>query len=167
MFPGMPPTDPRSIHGAANVRGALSKRDRWANREEAKLWLLGIKGSSLGKQEARENEARHVDAKNRGNGNNSNKRIGIWSKWDDRALALYVVCGIISRNGDAAASVACLTSDLYRNMRSRTSTSQLRRTLKPQSPTRPLRFAMMKSLYCTRASSIPFSHPSSPVYAET
>lgn len=119
MFPGMPPTDPRSIHGAANVRGALSKRDRWANREEAKLWLLGIKGSSLGKQEARENEARHVDAKNRGDdGNNSNKRKGIWSKWDDRALALYVEYALqdihesVASNAEASKSY---TTSAFRN----------------------------------------------------
>ncbi|KIM55410.1 hypothetical protein SCLCIDRAFT_298120 [Scleroderma citrinum Foug A] len=100
MFPGMPPTDPRSIHGAANVRGALSKRDRWANREDAMLWLLGIKGSSSRKQETRENSVRRVDEKNRGDSNNSNRTKSIWSKWDDRALALYVVCGVISRSGD-------------------------------------------------------------------
>ncbi|KAI6043514.1 Alpha/beta hydrolase fold-1 [Pisolithus marmoratus] len=41
MFPDMPPTDPRAIHGAANVRGVLFKRDKWSSRAEAKRWLLG------------------------------------------------------------------------------------------------------------------------------
>ncbi|KAI6100608.1 hypothetical protein F5141DRAFT_1009268 [Pisolithus sp. B1] len=36
MFPGMPPTDPRAIHGAANVRGVLAKQDTWSDRAEAK-----------------------------------------------------------------------------------------------------------------------------------
>ncbi|KAF8552929.1 hypothetical protein OG21DRAFT_1464978 [Imleria badia] len=39
MFPSMPPTDPRSIHGAANVRGARIKRDTWSSRAEFKRWL--------------------------------------------------------------------------------------------------------------------------------
>ncbi|KIO10233.1 hypothetical protein M404DRAFT_129483 [Pisolithus tinctorius Marx 270] len=61
MFPSMPPTDPRAIHGAANVRGVLTKRDKWSSRAEAKRWLLGIKGAKT-----------------------------IWSKWDDLALDLFV-----------------------------------------------------------------------------
>lgn len=39
MFPFMSPTDPRSIHGAANVRGALAKRDTWPSRTELRHWL--------------------------------------------------------------------------------------------------------------------------------
>ncbi|KAG8218013.1 Alpha/Beta hydrolase protein [Butyriboletus roseoflavus] len=39
MFPFMSPTDLRSIHGAANVRGALAKRDTWPSRTELKRWL--------------------------------------------------------------------------------------------------------------------------------
>ncbi|KAG0694939.1 hypothetical protein DFH29DRAFT_296435 [Suillus ampliporus] len=39
------PTDPRSIHGAANVRGSLAKRDRWPNREALVKWLAGWKGA--------------------------------------------------------------------------------------------------------------------------
>ncbi|KAH0826887.1 Alpha/Beta hydrolase protein [Lanmaoa asiatica] len=39
MFPFMSPTDPRMIHGAANVRGALAKRDTWPSRTELKRWL--------------------------------------------------------------------------------------------------------------------------------
>ncbi|KIJ63501.1 hypothetical protein HYDPIDRAFT_112921 [Hydnomerulius pinastri MD-312] len=41
MFPSLSPTDPRSIHGAANVRGALAKRDRWSSRADVKRWLVG------------------------------------------------------------------------------------------------------------------------------
>lgn len=44
MFPSLTPTDPRSIHGAANVRGSLAKRDRWTDREALIKWLLGGKG---------------------------------------------------------------------------------------------------------------------------
>ncbi|KAG2753482.1 hypothetical protein P692DRAFT_20828975 [Suillus brevipes Sb2] len=33
MFPSLTPTDPRSIHGAANVRGSLAKHDRWTDME--------------------------------------------------------------------------------------------------------------------------------------
>ncbi|OJA12629.1 hypothetical protein AZE42_04471 [Rhizopogon vesiculosus] len=44
MFPSLSPTDPRSIHGAANVRGSLTKRDRWPNREALEKWLIGGKG---------------------------------------------------------------------------------------------------------------------------
>ena len=62
MFPGMPPTDPRSIHGAANVRGALAKRDRWANREEAKLWLLGIQ-NNVSEKRSPESEIERVGVK--------------------------------------------------------------------------------------------------------
>lgn len=40
MFPFMSPTDPRSIHGAANVRGALAKRDTWPSRTELRRWLV-------------------------------------------------------------------------------------------------------------------------------
>ncbi|KAF9242021.1 Alpha/beta hydrolase fold-1 [Melanogaster broomeanus] len=40
MFPSLSPTDRRSIHGAANVRGALAKRDRWSSRADARRWLL-------------------------------------------------------------------------------------------------------------------------------
>jgi len=43
MFPSLSPTDPRSIHGAANVRGSLAKRDRWPNREALEKWLVGGK----------------------------------------------------------------------------------------------------------------------------
>jgi len=39
MFPSMSPTDPRSIHGAANIRGARAKRDVWASRKELRHWL--------------------------------------------------------------------------------------------------------------------------------
>ncbi|KAN0076730.1 hypothetical protein V8E55_010585 [Tylopilus felleus] len=39
MFPSMSPTDPRSIHGAANVRGARTKRDTWTSRAEFRDWL--------------------------------------------------------------------------------------------------------------------------------
>lgn len=39
MFPSMSPKDPRSIHGAANVRGARAKRDVWASRKELRHWL--------------------------------------------------------------------------------------------------------------------------------
>ncbi|KAF8447216.1 Alpha/Beta hydrolase protein [Boletus edulis BED1] len=39
MFPFMSPTDPRSIHGAANVRGARAKRDTWSSRAEFRHWL--------------------------------------------------------------------------------------------------------------------------------
>lgn len=39
MFPSMSPTDPRWIHGAANVRGAGAKRDAWLSRAEFKHWL--------------------------------------------------------------------------------------------------------------------------------
>lgn len=39
MFPSMSPTDPRSIHGAANVRGARAKRDTWPSRAEFKRWV--------------------------------------------------------------------------------------------------------------------------------
>ncbi|KAF8835770.1 hypothetical protein BDN67DRAFT_937612 [Paxillus ammoniavirescens] len=41
MFPSLSPTDPRSIHGAANVRGALAKRDKWSSRADARRWLIG------------------------------------------------------------------------------------------------------------------------------
>ncbi|KAI6100351.1 Alpha/Beta hydrolase protein [Pisolithus sp. B1] len=41
IFPDLPPTDPRIVHGTANVRGVLAKRDKWSNRGEAKRWLLG------------------------------------------------------------------------------------------------------------------------------
>lgn len=44
MFPSLTPTDPRSIHGAANVRGSLAKRDRWTDREALTKWLVGGKG---------------------------------------------------------------------------------------------------------------------------
>lgn len=44
MFPSLTPTDPRSIHGAANVRGSLAKRDRWMDREALTRWLVGGKG---------------------------------------------------------------------------------------------------------------------------
>ncbi|KAG1731869.1 Alpha/Beta hydrolase protein [Suillus paluster] len=44
MFPSLSPTDPRSIHGAANVRGCLAKRDRWENMEALVKWLVGGKG---------------------------------------------------------------------------------------------------------------------------
>ncbi|KAG2136778.1 Alpha/beta hydrolase fold-1 [Suillus cothurnatus] len=44
MFPSLTPTDPRSIHGAANVRGSLAKRDRWPDRETLMKWLVGGKG---------------------------------------------------------------------------------------------------------------------------
>ncbi|KAG2340095.1 hypothetical protein BDR05DRAFT_890505 [Suillus weaverae] len=44
MFPSLTPTDPRSIHGAANVRGSLAKRDRWTDREALTRWLMGGKG---------------------------------------------------------------------------------------------------------------------------
>lgn len=44
MFPSLTPTDPRSIHGAANVRGSLAKRDRWPDREALMKWLVGGKG---------------------------------------------------------------------------------------------------------------------------
>jgi hypothetical protein len=44
MFPSLTPTDPRSIHGAANVRGSLAKRDRWTDREALTRWLVGGKG---------------------------------------------------------------------------------------------------------------------------
>jgi len=40
MFPSMSPTDPRSIHGAANVRGARAKRDTWSSRAEFKRWAM-------------------------------------------------------------------------------------------------------------------------------
>ncbi|KAG9313296.1 hypothetical protein JVU11DRAFT_5600 [Chiua virens] len=39
MFPGMSPDDPRSLHGAANVRGARVKRDTWSSRTEFKKWV--------------------------------------------------------------------------------------------------------------------------------
>ncbi|KAL4079050.1 hypothetical protein J3A83DRAFT_4367769 [Scleroderma citrinum] len=90
MFPGMLPTDPRVIHGAANVRGALVKRDRWSNREEARQWLLGIKQDRTRKQGTRENATKCEEVKKRSNSNSKNKGKGIWSRWDDRALALYV-----------------------------------------------------------------------------
>ncbi|KAF9220132.1 hypothetical protein BS17DRAFT_739673 [Gyrodon lividus] len=41
MFPSLSPSDPRSIHGAANVRGALAKRDKWSSRADARRWLVG------------------------------------------------------------------------------------------------------------------------------
>ncbi|KAI6043509.1 Alpha/beta hydrolase family-domain-containing protein [Pisolithus marmoratus] len=41
VFPGMSSTDPRVVHSAANMRGALAKQDKWLNRAEAKRWLLG------------------------------------------------------------------------------------------------------------------------------
>lgn len=44
MFPSLSPTDPRSIHGAANVRGSLTKRDRWPSKEALQTWLAGGKG---------------------------------------------------------------------------------------------------------------------------
>ncbi|KAG2126065.1 Alpha/beta hydrolase fold-1 [Suillus clintonianus] len=44
MFPSLTPTDPRAIHGAANVRGCLAKRDRWTEREALTRWLVGGKG---------------------------------------------------------------------------------------------------------------------------
>ncbi|KAG0697843.1 Alpha/Beta hydrolase protein [Suillus ampliporus] len=44
MFPSLSSTDPRSIHGAANVRRSLAKRDRWSNRETLMKWLVGGKG---------------------------------------------------------------------------------------------------------------------------
>jgi len=44
MFPSLSPTDPRSIHGAANVRGSPTKRDRWSDREALGKWLVGGKG---------------------------------------------------------------------------------------------------------------------------
>ncbi|KAH7883452.1 Alpha/beta hydrolase fold-1 [Phlebopus sp. FC_14] len=60
MFPSMSPEDPRSIHGASNVRGALAKRDHWGSRQEARRWLVG-------------NGAR-----------------GVWAKRDTRVLDLFV-----------------------------------------------------------------------------
>ena len=100
MFPGMPPTDPRSIHGAANVRGALAKHDRWANREEAKLWLLGIK-NNVSEKRSPGSEIERVGVKKKDHDKSGNKGKTIWSKWDNRALALYVVCGAINRRGGA------------------------------------------------------------------
>ncbi|KAG1744748.1 hypothetical protein EDB19DRAFT_1694117 [Suillus lakei] len=44
MFPSLTPTDPRSIHGATNVRGSLAKRDRWTDRNALMKWLVGGKG---------------------------------------------------------------------------------------------------------------------------
>ena len=46
MFPSMSPTDPRSIHGAANVRGACAKRDTWPSRAEFKRWATTM-GKSI------------------------------------------------------------------------------------------------------------------------
>jgi hypothetical protein len=60
MFPSLSPTDRRSIHGAANVRGALAKRDRWNSRADARRWLL-------------------------------DSEKGVWTKWDERVLDLFVV----------------------------------------------------------------------------
>lgn len=53
MFPSMSPTDPRSIHGAANVRGALAKRDRWPSRAEFKRWLATSGKSIWGRWDPR------------------------------------------------------------------------------------------------------------------
>ncbi|KAH7927430.1 alpha/beta-hydrolase [Leucogyrophana mollusca] len=39
MFPGMPPDDHRVIHGNANVKGVLSRRDRWKDREATLKYL--------------------------------------------------------------------------------------------------------------------------------
>jgi len=39
MFPSLSAADRRAIHGAANVRGALAKQDRWASRADFRQWL--------------------------------------------------------------------------------------------------------------------------------
>ncbi|KAG1732564.1 hypothetical protein EDB19DRAFT_1733407 [Suillus lakei] len=44
MFPSLTPTDPHSIHGAANIRGSLAKCDRWTDRNALMKWLVGGKG---------------------------------------------------------------------------------------------------------------------------
>lgn len=101
MFPGMPPTDPRAIHGAANVRGVLTKRGKWSSRAEAKRWLLGIKG---GDPKSRQSKQGGVDVggslerpkglsqSDKGASVNRNAKGArtIWSKWDDLALDLFV-----------------------------------------------------------------------------
>ncbi|KAI6114692.1 hypothetical protein EV401DRAFT_1979891 [Pisolithus croceorrhizus] len=101
MFPGMSPTDPRAIHGAANVRGVLAKRDTWSDRAEAKRWFLDIKG---GDPEGRQSKQRDIDigrsseppknpnqsAKNASKNGNSKGGKTVWSKWDDLALDLFV-----------------------------------------------------------------------------
>jgi len=46
MFPSMSPTDPRSIHGISNVRGARAKRDTWPSRAEFKHWVTTM-GKSI------------------------------------------------------------------------------------------------------------------------
>ncbi|KAI5994756.1 Alpha/beta hydrolase family-domain-containing protein [Pisolithus albus] len=99
IFPGLPPTDFRMIHGAANVRGVLAKRDKWSNRAEAKRWLLGTKngdpedlpgkqrgGGSLGRPESQSYLGKNANQ----TGNGDAGRTTVWSKWDDRVLDLFV-----------------------------------------------------------------------------
>ncbi|KAI6029090.1 hypothetical protein BKA83DRAFT_676790 [Pisolithus microcarpus] len=101
MFPGMSPTDPRAIHGAANVRNVLAKRDTWSDRAEAKRWLLDIKGSvpkgrryeqrdvgTSRSSESPKNSSR--SGKNASKTGNSQGGKTVWSKWDDLALDLFV-----------------------------------------------------------------------------
>lgn len=83
MFPGMAPTDPRVIHGAANVRSTLARRDCWADRREARVWLLGGAPRRSNKE---------GNGKGTGDTRGSAKGNTVWARWDRRVLDLYVVC---------------------------------------------------------------------------
>ncbi|KAG6332973.1 hypothetical protein ID866_6116 [Astraeus odoratus] len=86
----MDPKDPRSIHGAANVRGALAKRDRWSSREEARRWLLGIKGGDVEKEKKVSGISSEHGEKKGNRDNLKEKGKTIWSRWDERAVTLFV-----------------------------------------------------------------------------
>ncbi|KAI6120216.1 hypothetical protein EV401DRAFT_1887726 [Pisolithus croceorrhizus] len=113
IFPDLPPTDPRIVHGTANVRGVLAKRDKWSNRAEAKRCLLGTEDSKL---EGRPKSQSQIDKNANKKGSGKGGGTTVWSKWDDQALDLFVEHALEEVREPAQSPAGCTKWSFYRTV---------------------------------------------------